>query len=615
MRIVNRCVSLLSACCLGLCSAAGSPTQRQPAAPGQLPSEPRREVVVVTGTFEPVPLEESDRAVDRVAWTADEHVLANTPVDVLQLLPWLDLRQRAPDNIQGDLSIRGGTFGQTVILLDGFRLNDVQTGHHNLDLPVPLSVLDRVEVLRGSGSTYYGSDAVGGVVNFVTRGPSTRLETRFQTGLGNFGRNQQRAVLGWRGRDGSELLCVDRNFSAGFMPNRDYRLLALCSRTELPRRFGGGRLILAHADRPFGADRFYGNFNSWERTRTWFAGFSQPLASRATVGVAFRRHTDLFVLYRDRPEVFTNRHRVASYQAYVRSWEPVARNARLQYGLEGLWEAIRSTNLGSHERARGAGFVGLDVRAIGRFSSTLGLRSEWYGPGRLELSPTVGGGFWLSSQWRLRASLSRSFRLPTYTDLYYHDPGNRGSPDLKPEQAWEYEAGVEWVPTTKVRGEVTVFERRERNGIDYVRFSPVDIWRATNIRRLRFRGLEAGAILQGRVHRLELRYASLAGHQEALGGVISKYVFNYPEHSGTLAWLVRWGNEWALRSRWSVVDRIGREPYAVWDVFIGRTRGRWRPYGRLTNLLNTRYEEIFGVPMPGRGILGGVEWNFSADAH
>ncbi|MDZ4800090.1 MAG: Plug domain-containing protein, partial [Bryobacteraceae bacterium] len=122
--------------------------------------ETRRDTVVVTGTWQPLALEEADRSV-RALPLDKLRLVTDTFTDLLRLDPSIDLRQRAPNGLQGDVSIRGGTFGQTLVLLDGLRLNDVQSGHHNLDVPVPLEAVGSVEVLKGSGSTLYGSDAVG----------------------------------------------------------------------------------------------------------------------------------------------------------------------------------------------------------------------------------------------------------------------------------------------------------------------------------------------------------------------------------------------------------------------------------------------------------------------
>lgn len=572
-------------------------------AAGQVPA--RRDSIVVTGTYEPVPLEEADRSVN-VFPVADQMLLSNTWVDFLRLDPSLDLRQRAPNGMQSDLSIRGGTFGQTLVLLDGLRLNDAQTGHHNMDVPVPLESVSRIEILRGAGSTLYGSDAVGGVVNFITRPPETS-EFRLRTALGNFGANQQRGSLTAAAARWTEQLAFSRDFSSGFLPNRDYRNLSLASTTHWRSSWGPAGFVLAHSDRPFGAEGFYGNFNSWERTKTWFAGLRQALGQNTETSVGFRRHTDLFVLYRDRPQVFTNRHAVESLQAAVRRWEALSQTWRLHYGLEGYREAIASNNLGRHSRGRGAGYAALDVRALGRFSFSAGAREEVYRSLQRQFSPSLAAGIWLSRRLRVRASVSRAFRLPSYTDLYYHDPATRGTPDLRPESASSYEAGLDWNAGGALRGEVAVFHRRDRDGIDYVRRSLTDIWRATNIQRLRFTGLETSLSLAVRSHQLDFRYAGLRGAQRAPANVYSRYVFNYRSHSAVASWQGPLPGGLVARSRFGVVQRYAGAPYALWDVYITRADGRLRPLAQFANLTGARYEEIAGVPMPGRSVVVGIE--------
>jgi iron complex outermembrane receptor protein len=292
----------------------------------------------------------------------------------------------------------------------------------------------------------------------------------------------------------------------------------------------------------------------------------------------------------------------------LRRHDDVASNVRLHYGGEGYRDSIDSTNLGSHVRNRGAGYLALDVRAVRRYSLTAGAREEFYGSGERQFSPSLSFGAWLSPRLKLRASASRAFRLPSFTDLYYHDPANLGSPDLRPESAWSYEAGVVWNAGRQLSGEATVFHRRETDGIDYVRRSSDDIWRAANIQQLRFTGVEASAgALLGGSHRIELRYTGLRGAQAGLGGVFSRYVFNYPSHAGVASWQASVRGEVVARARLGVVQRRAREPYALIDLYAARGRGRLRPFFQLTNLSGTRYEEIFGVPMPGRAVFGGLE--------
>jgi len=566
----------------------------------------RHDTIVVTGTYEPLSLDEIDRAVT-VLPARDQGLLLNGLTDLLKLEPSLDLRQRAPGGVQADLSIRGSGFGQTLVLLNGQRLNDAQSGHHDMDIPVPLEAVTRVEVLRGSGSTIYGSDAVAGAINIITAPPET-AEVRLRTALGNFGINQQRGSLSGARGPVSEQLVFARDFSSGFRADRDYRNLQLASITHLATGLGPGDVTLAYMDHPFGADQFYGNFNSWERTKTWLGAWQQALGEKTTASFSFRRHSDLFVLYRDRPDTFTNRHAVESGQAALRRRERLGNTVSVAYGTEALHESLASGNLGSHRRTRGAVYAALDWRALRRFSLSLAAREEVYRRFSGAFSPTVSGGAWLSARWKLRASASRSFRVPSYTDLYYHDPGNAGSPDLRPERAWTYEAGGDWNPAGKVRAAVTVFTRRERDGIDYYRATPGDIWRALNIQNLNFTGVDASLHLApARAQAVEFRYTGLRAAQDTLPLGYTKYTFNYPRHAGVAEWQAGLTGGWLVRTRLGVLDRRGQEPYALWDINAAFSRGRVHPFVQLANITASRYQEIAGVVMPGRTVLGGVE--------
>ncbi len=561
--------------------------------------------VIVTGVYEPIPLEEADRSL-RVIETKSLELVSNSIADLLRLDSSLDLRGRAPDAVQSDLSIRGGSFGQTLVLLDGFRLNDAQSGHHNMDVPVPLDLIQRVEILKGSGSTLYGSDAVGGVVNFITAPPETS-EFRVRAGAGNFGVNQQSAIVSLAEKNWSEQLSASRDFSSGFLPDRDYRNLSLASVTHIHTGIGFTDLVLSNNDRPFGADQFYGNYNSWERTRTWFVGLRQELGKRTEVSFAYRRHTDLFVLFRDNPQYFTNRHATEGYQATVRRNDTAGKNVRIHYGLEGYRDSIDSNNLGRHDRDRGAGYVSFDARALRRFSFTAGVREEIYGNRQSQFSPSASAGYWAASWLKFRASASHAFRLPSYTDLYYHDPANVGSPNLKPEKAWSYEGGLDW-NWWRLRGDVTVFERRETNDIDYVRYSLTDVWRATNFDRLNFTGSEVSVKWDAPKHQLiEMQYSALHGAQSGVASGYSKYTFNYPIQSGLVSWQAMLPAGIVTRVRLGALERYARDPYGVLDVYAAMTRGRIHPFLQLTNLTDTVYQEIFGVPMPGRAVVGGVE--------
>ena len=582
-----------------------TPSSVSAAQPPIVPAQ--HEAVLVTGTFTPLSETEIDRSVTMIE-TSQQDLLHNNWVDGLELSPSLDFRQRAPNDVQGDLSIRGSTFGQTLVLLNGLRMNDVQSGHHDMDLPLPTELVQRMEILRGAGSTLYGSDAMAGSLNVITAVPE-HTDLHLGAGVGNFGINEQSgsASLLWRKFD--EQLSAARDFSSGFRPDRDYRSLTLFSDTGAKTALGRSLLMLGYGDRPFGADQFYGPFNSWERTKSWFAGLKQDFGSKTEFDFGFRRHTDEFVLLRGNPSVYENNHIDKSWQADLRRHDQVSKNSTFFYGAEGIHESIVSNNLGDHDRSRGAVYLDYDVRALKRFSFSLGGREEIFSASNGEFNPTGAAGVWLKPSLKLKGSVSRAFRLPSYTDLYYSDPANQGNPNLLPEHAWDYEGGLMWNPTARIKGEATVFERRDRDVIDYVRSSNSSPYMAENIQKLNFTGVELSVELRfAHNQQIQLAYTGLHGVQHSLSGLQTKYSFNYPTHDGVIAWNVRLPGKFIARTRIGIVDRYASDPYALWEAAVAREFGHMAAHLVLSNIANTQYEEIQGVIMPGRSVVFGLDF-------
>jgi outer membrane receptor protein involved in Fe transport len=228
----------------------------------------------------------------------------------------------------------------------------------------------------------------------------------------------------------------------------------------------------------------------------------------------------------------------------------------------------------------------------------VGLRDDIYAGLKNQLSPNANGAAWLNPHLKLRAAVSRAFRLPTYTDLFYSDPASLGNPNLKPETAWNYEGGLDWRMIS-----ATVFQRHDNNVVDYVQAAPGELYRATNFQNIVFTGAEVGA----RWHGFSLAYTYLHGNRSLQAGELSRYVFNYPVHNGVATWEgnLRWGL--IARTRIGAQQRIGQGSYAVWDASIASTKGRVQPFLQLTNLTDTYYQQLPRVSQPSRGVIGGIK--------
>jgi iron complex outermembrane receptor protein len=584
------------------------------------------DTIQVITTTEPLPLAESDRSVEtllpREAATGFDSV-----VDLLRSDSSLNVQARGGEGIQADLSIRGTTFEQSLVLVNGFRVNDPETGHLNLDIPVPLDAITRVDVLHGSGSTFYGSDANGGAVNLLTEQPAPGLTLIARSGAGSYGSLENHLRAAYSKGSFAEQITASRDQSDGFMFDRNYASNAVASETWFKSAPGATDILLAGSDRPYGANNFYG-YPSWERTKAWFASVQQQLGARTAASFGYTRHTDDFVLFVANPSAYENNHITTSYEGAVRRAEPLARSATLSYGLEEAGDTIDSFNLsggartaalGIHARNQGAGYANLTLPSLRRFSLSVGAREEVISSKGSVFSPDVAGAFTLTKTLRLRASASHGFRQPTYVDLFYSDPGTVGNAALRPETSWSYEGGADWMPTNgRFRLSTAGYRLNQANVIDYVKQLPLaagEKWQAINIPTLDVSGAEASLRVRlNSTQQLELSYT--ANHSANLpAGYLSEYAFNFAAQNAVFAWTGQlpgtWGHEVTAHTQVEIVQKTTQTAYPLWDFDLTRNAGAIRPYLRLLNLANTGYTEIPFVPMQGRTIMGGIELNWS----
>ena len=623
MRTLCRSACITMAACATVVFAQTSQTST----PAQLPHP--TETMVVLGSAVPVPLAESSAAVV-VLPVEGKTLTLESPQELLRQDSSVFLEERGAGGGQADLVLRGGSFEQALVLLNGFRIDDSQTAHHNLDLPIPLDAMDSIEVLHGAGSTLHGADALSGVVDFLTAAPSAN-SLRLRSGYGSFGSNEESLAAALARRQWSSRLTANRNSSSGFMPDRDYRNEDASSESWISSRLGISDLLFAASDRSFGANQFYGPYNSWERTKGWFTSGRQELGSRTVAAFGYRRHTDKFVLLRNAPLVYENNHIDGSWQASLRHTLSVTNSSVLLIGLESDGDSIHSNNLGLHARNRGAGYVNLDLRpSNSRWNLSAGVREELFSGGlQSALAPHLAGSVRLSDKLKLRSSGGYGFRLPTYTDLYYSDPATIGNANLKPESAWSGEAGADWIPSSRVTFSATGFYSRQHDTIDYLRYlsatpsansvlpesCPTDTWCAVNLSGLRFAGVESSATwVPASGQKVQLAWTTVIGAQPSLNGLQSEYALNYPVENLRAIWTATLKHALIVTNSVALTKPYQQpgnppwnvNPYPVWNAAVTRDAGKLRPYLRLANLSNTGYQEINGVNMPGRSITGGV---------
>jgi outer membrane cobalamin receptor len=620
---IHRAYILL--CLLHFGIALGQSQQPLPADATPPQTKPVAQSITVTTTLEPLPLAESNRSVNLIE-PREQPLVSNSVVDYLRQDGSLNLQARAPNGVQADLSLRGTTFEQSLILLNGLRINDPETGHLNLDIPIPLDAVTRIDILHGSGSTFYGSDAIGGAVNLLTQPPTPGLNIVASAGGGSYSSIEQHLRASYTHGPFAEQLTGGRDTSDGFIPDRNYSSNALASETWLTWKPDTTDILLATSDRPYGASQFYGPYPSWERTKGWFASIQQQLGQQTAASFGYRRHTDLFVLFVDQPSIYENNHITTSYEGALRRADTLVPNTTLSYGVEADGDTINSNSLGQHSRNQGAAYANLNLRALGRFSLSVGARDEVLsntgnGTGNV-FSPSVAAAYTLTRTTRLRASAGHGFRLPTYVDLYYADPTTIGNPNLKPESSWSYEAGIEWTPTnSRLTLNAAAFRLQEKDAIDYAKtvlatptLTFAEPWQAINIQNLNITGAEATVRLR-LTNNQQLQFSYTAAHAAPPPpNILSEYAYNYAAQNALFLWTGTF-RQLTAHTQVNIVQKTQHTAYPLWDIALSRNTGHVRPYLRALNLSNTGYQEIPQVPLQGRTIMAGAEFNWSSNHH
>jgi iron complex outermembrane receptor protein len=565
--------------------------------------DPVSEQITVTGHAEDVPFRSLAR--DIVVLTRDD--IARLPIrsvsDVLAIAAGVDVRSRGAWGVQTDFSLRGGTFDQTLVLVDGVRLNDVQSGHHNGDIPVPLDEIDRIEVLLGPGSSLYGADAFGGTINVITRREGAYRTASLSGGSDGdvSGSGAFAGVAG--GVRESVAFASDR--SSGFEVDRDFTTVDVSSQT----RFANGvRVWASFLDKHFGANGFYGPAQSTEQTNQTLLSADGALRGfGAWTGqwqTAYRTHGDTFTYDRFNPGT-PNQHRDHSVDATGHLGRALGPSTHLTLGADLGADWIRSNNLGDHSLTRASGFVELQQTIGGRATVYGGVRADEYSTFGSALSPSLAAATWFGPHVKLHASTGHAFRVPTFTDRFYSDPSNVGNAALTPEDSWGSDVGVDLVAPRGVTVGVTAFDRHDHDTIDFVRASITDRWQAENIRNVTADGVElSGRAALGAGASLAASYTFIDARTDTLV-LLSHYALDVARHALALSGAAR-------AAGLDLGGRVGHSrlqdgrDYWVADARVARRLARLTIFVDGTNVFNEQYQEVLGVDMPGRAFRAGV---------
>lgn len=587
----------------------------------------------------------------RIVNVIDKSEIKQIPVqsisDLLEYTMNVDVRQRGYHGVQSDISIRGGSFDQCLILINGIPFNDPQSGHHNADIPIDIESVEKIEVLEGPASRILGPNAFSGAINIIT---SKNKENNLTVGLsggenglyssfvsGNFIKNYF-----------SNYLNISKKGSNGYIENTDYQILNILNQTEIKLKNNIIEIQAAYQDKSFGANSFYTPVypNQFETTKTQF--LSAKLKGGTNIKYQwlsyYKIHNDIFKLFRTNPPTWYNTHNY--HQTHVYGFEGNLYFKTLfgqtvfgsSFRNEKIFSNILGIDMNKPKKVvnqDGVFYTKSDVRDnisifidhayyIKNFSINAGVMANWNSSYQWEFFPGLDASVFIIKDWKIFASINKSYRIPTFTDLYYVGPTNIGNPGLKPEQALTIEGGIKYI-SKYFATELAFFNRNGKNIIDWVRLNPADKWESKNITTLDTYGFEISFLVNPTflksanipLNHIRLTYAFIDVKKQS-GIYLSKYALDYMKHKLNLNFGHSFLNTLNVNWQLSYQDRAGTyfhfinnketdyDPFFMLDCRINWKLKNWNVYLEATNLLNISYFDIANVAMPGRWIRIGL---------
>lgn len=536
----------------------------------------------------------------------------SSPLEALGFLP-LDLQSRSPKGaVQADFSVRGSNFQGVLVLLDGRRINDPQTGHHNSDIPLTSEDIERIEVIPGLSSLLFGPDAIGGAVNFVLKKPEYKKRVLELAG----GEHKTESLLFSitdKIRDLGLRFSLENQESGGFYKDTDFKKFNTTLNASLDIPDGEFTANLGYQEKEFGAYDFYtpgSGYESYEWTKTGLLSTGFNLDKGGFIikpNFLWRRHYDKFML--DKTQIrsrYLNHHRTDLYTPSIYFQKETDSFGQLGLGLEYGGELINSTNLGKHNRSHKSIFMDDSKDLAAGLSSAMSFRIDDFEGFSRPYTGSASLKYRISCNHTLNLGVSRSIRIPSFTELYYNDPTTVGDAGLSIEKSLNYQAGCDFKKENVCLG-ATFFLRQEKDFIDWIKRTPVqEKWQVENISEAEVKGIE-GYLKAGinKILTLDSNYTYIDKRINDQG-YLYKYGPNYIKHliNTALSFNLPFGiqvveltyKKKPVRDGWFLLNaRLSYHLNKNSQIFL-----------RTTNLLNTEYQEIEGIPQPGRWTEAGL---------
>jgi len=574
--------------------------------------------VIVNSSRIDLPFKKNSRSIEIITAEDLKKAGVSNVADALQQIAGIDIRRRGTSGMQADLYIRGGGFDQTLLLIDGIKVDDAQTGHHTMNLALPIEVIKRIEIIKGPAARVFGQNAFTGAVNIITKDlPDSAVSLKVQAG--SYGQLSTGVTAGLSLNESSHLIYFSKNTSEGYRHNTDFDnqnfvLKSTFNKNELPIS-----MLLSLSDRSFGANGFYASpaaINQYEVTKASLVGFYTVIKNGNFTWkpkVYWRRNQDEYIYVRSNPSIYRNLH-ISNKIAAELNGSYTSNLGITGFGIETAKVYLSSNNLGDNNRFVSTLFLEHRLALLdNKLDITPGVAFTYFSDFKFFAFPGIDIGYQLLDNLRIYGNLGSTYRVPTFTDLNYKSPTTIGNSNLEPEKAFAQEIGLK-LNTTRFNAAASLFNRNSNKLIDYVKMQNSDPWQAQNIQDVTTKGVETQLLYKFTVNsfrqKLQLGYTYIEDNVKKSEFNYSQYSINSMKHQFVGSYNMQFLKNLTNTVSYRYTERTSGSSYSVVDLATSYNLKAFEFSLFANNIFNTVYTETNLVPMPKGNLMFGVRYDF-----
>ena len=583
-----------------------------------LQKEQQLDSVVISSTRIDLPFEENSRTITVISSTDIKNSAATNVADVLQQFAGVDIRRRGTAGSQADLYIRGGGFDQTLLLIDGIKMDDAQTGHHTMNAALPLEVIERIEIIKGPAARVFGQNAFTGAINIVTKN-SLKNTVSAKLEAGSFGQFNAGVTVGADLETSSHIVHIDKMTSEGYRYNTDYDNSNYFVKSVFNKKKKAIEMIATFQERKFGANGFYAResaIDQYEETQNSLLAFStQFKTENLTIKprVYWKRNQDEYIYIRNNPTVYRNLHITDKIGTEVNA-SYTSNLGVTGFGVDVSKVYIRSNNLGNRQRFMSTLFLEHQFKLFNNVVDvTPGVAVTYFSDFKFYAFPGLDLGVKVTNNLKAYGNIGYTYRIPTYTDLFYNDPSTEGNENLEPEKAFAQEIGLKY-NSSKFSASAAVYNRDSENLIDFIK-PTVDAPKfiASNIAKVNTKGFEVEANYNFNINNYKQTFAVAYNFLEDniidQNKELSRYSLNTLKHHFTSRLSTQLFKNITQNIVYKHAERTTGQSYNVWDASLEARLKQFTLTATASNIFNAEYIEAGFVPMPPSNVLFGLRYN------